>query len=118
MAVKDVKQYYYAMLAQYIEMKADLADFEQALADGFITEEQLEAIREDVLRVENNYERLSYIMYLLEMPNKKSKKVKYAKTNKKLLAFFDAADATQGIVEDENRDTLNHLRTELKKLKK
>ena len=30
MAVKDVKRYYYAMLNQYLEMKADLADFEQA----------------------------------------------------------------------------------------
>ena len=48
MAIKDAKQYYYTMLNQYLEMKADLADFEQALADGHITEEQLEAVREEV----------------------------------------------------------------------
>ena len=42
MAVKDVKRYYYAMLNQYLEMKADLTDFEQAFADGFITEDQIE----------------------------------------------------------------------------
>ena len=32
MAVKDVKRYYYTMLGQFLEMKADLADFEQAFA--------------------------------------------------------------------------------------
>ena len=31
MAVKDVKEYYYKMFAQYLEMKNDLADFEEAL---------------------------------------------------------------------------------------
>ena len=34
MALKDVKYYYYTMLNQYLEMKADLADFQQAFADG------------------------------------------------------------------------------------
>ena len=34
MALKDVKKYYFTMLAQYLEMKADLADFEQALQNN------------------------------------------------------------------------------------
>ena len=48
MAVKDVKEYYYKMLAQYLEMKADLADFEQALKDGFITEDQVVEAKEEL----------------------------------------------------------------------
>ena len=58
MAIKDVKRYYYQMQAQYLEMKADLADFEQALQDGFITEEQLAAAKEEVVKIKNNYDRL------------------------------------------------------------
>ena len=118
MAIKDVKQYYYAMQAQYLEMKADLADFEQALADGHITEDQLEAVKEDIFKLESNYDRLTYIMYLLEIPNRSSKQAKHAQTNKALLNFFDLQGATQAIIEEENKSTLDHLRQELKNLKK
>jgi hypothetical protein len=117
MAVKDVKQYYYAMQAQYLEMKADLADFEQALADGFITEDQLKAVQEDVCKIESNYDRLSYIMYLLEAPNRANKKARYNNMNKKLLAFYENSASSQEAVEAENRSTLDHLRKELNKLK-
>jgi predicted RNA-binding protein associated with RNAse of E/G family len=62
MAIRDVKDYYFKMVAQYLEMKADLADFEQALKDGFITEDQMQAAFDEVDKVQQNYERLSYIM--------------------------------------------------------
>jgi len=118
MAIKDVKNYYYQMQAQYLEMKADLADFEQALQDGFITEDQLEAGREEVLKIENNYDRLSYIMYLLEMPNRSTKKLGYAKTNKAVLNFLTSHEATETEVILENKSALEQLRKELNKLKK
>lgn len=117
MAVKDVKQYYYAMQAQYLEMKADLADFEQALKDGFITEDQLKAAKEDVFVIEANYNRLSYIMYLLEMPNRQSKKAKYANQNKKLENYFADNLADCSSLQLENKSALSNLRQELKKLK-
>jgi len=118
MAVKDVKRYYYAMLNQYLEMKADLADFEQAFTDGFITEDQLEAVREDILKVEANYDRLTYIMYLLEMPNRPTKKEGYDKRNTKLTLNFEDKAANQTSVELENKSALDHLRQELKILTK
>ena len=45
MAVKDVRNYLYTMLSQYIEEKQNLADFEEALNDGNITQEQMQARR-------------------------------------------------------------------------
>jgi hypothetical protein len=42
MAIKDVRQYFYTMLDQYLEEKHNLADFEIALKDGLITEEQMQ----------------------------------------------------------------------------
>ena len=118
MAIKDVKQYYYNMQAQYLEMKADLADFETAFADGFITEDQLDEVKADVARIENNYDRLSYIMYLLEIPKRTSKRAAHAKTNKKLLEFFEDSAASEDQVKLENNSTLGHLRAELKRLSK
>ena len=83
------------MQAQYLEMKADLADFEQGLQDGYITEDQLEAAKEEINLLENNYDRLSYILYLLEIPNKNSKKAKHKKTSQQLLTYFDKRNATE-----------------------
>jgi hypothetical protein len=117
MANKDVKQYYYAMQAQYLEMKEDLADFEQALADGFITEEQLAEAKSDIEKIESNYERLSYIMYLMEMPNRADKKAGYANRNKDLVNHFSEVNADQKAVNLENCSALDHLRKELKNLK-
>lgn len=118
MAIKDVKQYYYNMQAQYLEMKADLVDFEQALADGFITEDQLEEAKADVARIENNYDRLTYIMYLLEIPKRKSKRDAHAKANKELLEFFEDNKSSAAQVALENKSALTHLRQELKRLAK
>lgn len=118
MAVKDVKRYYYTMLNQYLEMKADLADFEQAFADGFITEDQLEAVREDIAKIEANYDRLTYIMYLLEMPNRPSKKQAYETKSEKELNYLKAKEADGKYVAEENKSALEHLRQELKRLSK
>jgi F0F1-type ATP synthase beta subunit len=98
-------------------MKEDLADFEKALQDGFITEDRLEVAKEDVAIIKNNYDRLSYIMYLLEMPNKPKKKAKYVKANKKIVHYLEEQNATAEQTKQENQSALDHLRTELKKLK-
>lgn len=116
MAVNDVKDYYYKMLAQYLEMKADLVDFEQALKDGFITEDQMQTAIEEVNALQVNYDRLTYIMYLLELPKRDSKKIKYNKANKKLLAAFKNKKADINAVELENKSALDNFRKELKRL--
>ena len=116
MAIRDVKEYYFKMLSQYMEMKADLADFEQALKDGFITEEQMQAAFAEVDRVQQNYERLSYIMYLLNLPNRKSKQKKYNTMNSALVAEFEKLGADCKAVELENMDALKLFRAELERL--
>ena len=117
MAIKDVKQYYYTMQAQYMEMQSDLADFEQAFADGYVTEDQLAAAREDIDKLRVNYDRLTYIMYLLEIPNRPRKKARHAKASKDLQEFFAEASAGSAEVELENRSALEALRKELNRLK-
>jgi len=106
------------MLAQYTEMKQDLADFEQAFKDGHITEDQLAAAKEDIAVVEQNMNRLSYIMFLLEAPNRDKKQDKYKRANKKLLNDLVDKKADKDSVIAENKSALDHLRAELKKLTK
>ena len=117
MAVKDVKKYYFKMAAQYLEMKNDLADFEEALKSGFITEDQMQAAIEEVNALQINYDRLTYIMYLLELPNRQTKHKKHNNANKKVLKALKERKADQLSVEIENCSALNKFREELKRLK-
>lgn len=116
MALRDVKEYYYTVQAQYITMKDDLADFEQALSDGYITEDQLETIKSDLAAVETNYNRLSYIMFLFGIPHRKKKQPKHLKLNQKLVNGFAELQADKTAVEQENKDIMKHFKEELKRL--
>ena len=118
MAVKDVRNYFYTMLVQYLEEKQNLADFEEALKEGFITEEQMQEVMDTVADLENNYHRLVYIMYLLDMPNKKSKKAGYVKQYSTILEELKRLGADIDSVKEENSDALIHFKAKLEALKK
>lgn len=118
MAIKDVRHYFYTMLAQYVEEKQNLADFEEALKDGLITEEQMQEATDTVANLEANYYRLAYIMYLLDMPNRKSKKDVYVKQYKTILDELAKLGADIDSVKAENSDALIHFKAALKALNK
>jgi hypothetical protein len=117
MAIKDVRHYYYNMLVQYLEEKQNLADFEDALKNGLITEEEMQEAVDTVSKLEENYHRLSYIMYLLNMPNRKSKKAIYTKQYKTVLKELESLGADINSIKEENSDALIHFKAALNKLK-
>lgn len=116
MAVKDVKEYYFKLIAQKAELEADLVDFEEALKNGFITEEQMQAAKDELIPYQINLDRLTYIMYLLELPNRKTKKAKFAKQNKKILNELEKRKADEQSVISENKSALDAFRKEVKEL--
>ncbi len=116
MAKKDVQLYFFNMLSQYLEEKQNLADFEEALKNGLITEEQMQEALDTVAALENNYHRLVYIMYLLNMPNRKSKKAAYSAQHKVILDELKRLGATEDCVKQENEDALIHFKAALKAL--
>lgn len=118
MAVKDVRNYFYTMLSQYLEEKQNLTDFEEALKEGHITEDQMQEALENVASLETNYYRLVYIMYLLDMPNRKSKKSNYIKQHKTILAELQRLGADIDSIKEENSDALSHFKAALAVLKK
>lgn len=117
MAIKDVRQYYYTMLSQYLEEKQNLADFEAALKDGLISEDQMQEAIETVAKLEENYHRLAYIMYLFDMPNRGSKKQAYVKQYKGILDELKALGADIDAVKTENTDALIHFKAALENLR-
>ena len=118
MALIDFKRYMFKTEAQYVEMKEDLKDFEQALKDGYITEDKLVSVKEDVEMLEQNYKRLLYVAFLLEIPKRNSKKAKYKNANKALINYFEELGAGENAVIEENKSLLTKIRAELKALKK
>lgn len=118
MAVKDVRHYFYTMLAQYVEEKQNLADFEEALKEGLITEEQMQEATDTVAGLEANYYRLAYIMYLLDMPNRKSKKDAYVRQYKPIVDELVKLGADIDSIKEENSDALVHFKAALKALNK
>lgn len=118
MAIKDVRHYFYTMLAQYVEEKQNLADFEEALKEGLITEEQMQEATDTVAGLEANYYRLAYIMYLLDMPNRKSKKDAYVRQYKLIVDELVKLGADIDSIKKENSDALVHFKAALKALNK
>lgn len=118
MAIKDVRHYFYTMLAQYVEEKQNLADFEEALKEGLITEEQMQEATDTVASLEANYYRLAYIMYLLDMPNRKSKKDAYVRQYKPIVDELVKLGADIDSIKKENSDALVHFKAALRALNK
>ena len=117
MAIKDVRNYYYTMLAQYLEEKQNLTDFEEALKEGFITEDQMKEALETVAQLEENYHRLAYIMHLLDMPNRNSKKSGYVKQHKVILDALANLGADVDSIKEENSDALIYFKATLNAMK-
>lgn len=118
MALIDFKRYMFQVEAQYVEMKEDLKDFEQALKDGYITEDKLVSVKEDVEMLEQNYKRLLYAAFLLEIPKRNSKKAKHKNANNALINYFEKLGASESAVIEENKSLLTKIRAELKTLQK
>ena len=105
------------MLAQYLEEKQNLADFEEALKDGLITEDQMQDALCNVASLEENYHRLTYIMYLFNMPSRATKKPKYIRQHRALLDEFKRLGVDIESIKDENADALKHFKASLAELK-
>ena len=92
MAVRDIVNYYNEVANQYLDMKHELEDFTELAKKGMFEPERLDAIKDSVKPLMQNYETLSYIMFLLNKPTKKSKWERYEKTNRKRTSQMKSKD--------------------------
>lgn len=108
MAVRHVVEYFNQVADQYQEMLDNIRDLEQDVANNLTDPELLDRIKQMAEPVKNNYMTLSYIMYLLNMPNRKEKEKRYTQMNKKLLSTIDEKNTKNGILE-KNQRTIESL---------
>lgn len=117
MAVKDVKNYYKIVEAQYFEMLNDSKDYTEALEKGLLTEEQVTEAFKMIDKVKENYLRLAYILMLLEMPQRESKKSKHKKMHSKLYDNSIVQSNNSEAIIKENADTLKNFKLYVENIK-
>ena len=117
MAIRDFNLYLANVQAQVLATKNDLADFEQGLKDGYVTEQQVEDLRAEYQRMDDNYQRLLYVGYLLELPKSKWRKKRFRRKHDDLEIYLDKANATEDKVIKENEVAMELIKNEIAKLK-
>lgn len=117
MAIRDFNLYLANVQAQVLATKNDLADFEQGLKDGYVTEQQVEDLRAEYQRIDDNYQRLLYVGYLLELPKSKWRKKKFRRKHDDLEIYLDKENATEDKVIKENEIAMELIKNEIAKLK-
>ena len=109
MAVKDVKAYYEEVSTQYMEMTSELKDFTELAQNNMFPPERLEQIEKTIQPLKRNYEMLSYVIFLLNKPNRKQKAKKYEKCQSKVIKNLEKCNTQEGVLQ-ENKVVIDELR--------
>ena len=108
MSVKHVNAYYKQICEQYNEMINDIKDVEKEAEQGLVEPERVERLKEQVALIKHNYERWTYMMFLLHQPNRKEKVKKYKRQNEKLLKGLSSSNSLAAVIE-ENNEARKHI---------
>lgn len=116
MSIKDVRKYYTQVEQQFFEMNQTAKELNEECSKGNIPQSMVDQAEQMVLPLKQNYERLSYIMYLFNKPNKDKKKW-YDRQNKALNNAFGVMNATDKDSISEDYDVLKEFKEYVKELK-
>ncbi len=105
MSVKSVRKYYDQICEQYHEMIELIHDLEKEAEQDLVEPERIERLKEQVAPIKQNYERWTYMMFLLNQPERNSKHEKYKRQNSRLLKNLDKQNDLDSVLE-ENKTSL------------
>lgn len=108
MAVKHIKDYYEQVCEQYVQMNEELRDFQKEVEEGLVEPERIENLKKLIEPLKNNYMTLSWIMYLLNQPQRASKERAYERRNRKFLENLDKNFNKESIIK-ENEEVIKSI---------
>ena len=111
MALRHVKDFYKKQEKQYLKMLADSKEFDSLAKQGVVSSEQVENVHMMLSKLEENYKRLTYIMYLFALPNRDKKK------DKNKIIKDNLKEHSDEIMLQENEDVLVNFKKKLEELK-
>lgn len=108
MSVKHVNNYYKQICEQYTEMLNDIKDVEKEVEQGLVEPEFVDRLKQQIAPIKLNYERWTYMMFLLHQPNRKEKIKKYQRQNQNLIKSLNKSNSLQAVLE-ENEEARKHI---------
>ena len=119
MARRDVLRFYHEVQDSYVEMVKDFTDLDKEHTEGLIDDDRYYALKEslesEMAPLKEEYERLSYIMFLLNIPQRAKKADKYILNNQ---VYFDYLQKySRETVVDECSDGLAKIKELIRKAK-
>lgn len=112
MSKKHVEDYYLKMLSDYTEMKNILEELQKSISNdpSSVNMDYINSVKEKVSVLDANYKRLSYIMFLLNQPNKEKKVNRYIKRESKKLNSIPVEHRRDNI-EKENAEVIDYIKS-------
>ena len=110
MSIRDVRKYHMRMTADYKELKDTLKKLESEITPESSKNaiQSLDTIKKQVAVVEENFNRINYIMYLLDIPQRKKKQQRWEAQNKKKIDSIPEKDRLDNI-HNENKNMIKSL---------
>lgn len=103
MSKKHFDEYYAQVCAQYEEMKKVSEELSKECERGVVSPEQVENMKAVCQPLRDNFQIMSWVAYLLNQPNKKSKIKAYEKRNKALTKNLDKKHCINNKIEENNQ---------------
>lgn len=108
MARRHLVQYFVELESNYAQMLEDVNELEKSYKSGNMDYERYAQLRDaltpEIEPLKEEYERLSYIMFLLNIPNRVKKEDRYKKENSTYFAYLDKFSKEK--IVDESSDFL------------
>ena len=114
MAKRDVIKFYTEQQKMYFDMVETVKEVDQAFREGRLEESVALDIKKQINTLRDNYERISYIVYLLNLPIKDKNKKEYIDANQDVTFYLAKKKATDADVNRESRNALKELKRIIK----
>lgn len=109
MAKKDVERYYLEICEQQKEMLENIKEMEEECQKGMVAPERLKQLKDMTEVFNQNYKRISYIMFLLKQPIKKERKEKYEEKIKEKKKELGEENSLEAVLE-ENKKVIENIK--------
>lgn len=113
MAMKHLVAYYNEVGKQYCDLKDELREYEEYAKTHIVPPDIMDNLEALIAPLKQNYERLTYVMFLLNQPNRKSKQPAYERRMAKAIKGLSETNSLEAVVK-ENDDVLQKLKETMK----
>lgn len=114
MAKRDVIKYYKEQEKVYFEMVENVKDVDEAFKAGRLEQSVAEQVKTQIQIMRENYEKISYFVYLLNLPIKDKNKKDYIEANEDVAFYLAKRKADEQAMLAESRNALKELKRIIK----